>query len=283
MKFPPVQLEFADQGFKNIPKGKLTGVDLFAGAGGFSCGMSMGGIEVVGAVELDPGACWTLRANKLNSFPNMTVIQEDITTLSGKDILTRCGVKSLDVLFGGPPCQGFSSANLSRSVNDPRSKLMFEFIRMVGEIRPKIFIIENVPGLLTFKEFFKFLMGSLEHKGYRVRFNMFDAANYGVPQRRKRIFINGIRSDLNRIPSWSHHTHFDDPHQDSKKPKSWIPPSLMAEYLFPVNGFHKSAVGFTKWNQKLGIMMDMRKIEQQFNAATTRIFFESTLRTNGLA
>lgn len=267
---PPLQLEFSDKGLKNIPKGKLTGVDLFAGAGGFSLGMNMGGIEVVGAVEYDPAACWSLRANMKTAFPNMTVIEEDITKLTGQDILIRSGVKNLDVLFGGPPCQGFSTNNLSRSIDDPRSKLMFEFIRMVDEIKPKLFMIENVPGLFHFKDFFIMLMSKLERHGYKVRFNMLDACNYGVPQRRRRIFIDGIRSDINKIPTWPKYTHFNDLHS-----KQWIPLSVMANELFPVNGFTKQQVHHVKWNQKLNIMMDMNKIDEQFNAATSRILLKS--------
>lgn len=145
---------------------RLTCIDLFAGAGGFSLGVSQAGFNVVAAVEMSKATCQTLRANKEKCFPNMLIIEKDIRDLSGAELLDMVGMKrgELSMLIGSPPCQSFSFANMrNRSLDDPRSKLMFEYIRMVKELQPKVFYIENVPGLFAFKDFFYSLMQSLRN------------------------------------------------------------------------------------------------------------------------
>ncbi len=98
-------------------KKKPTCIDLFAGAGGFSAGFQSAGFEVIAAVESNKHACATLRANKAQSFPRMQIIQEDITKLSGKDLMRRAGIKKgeLSMLIGGPPCQGFTLISQKRA------------------------------------------------------------------------------------------------------------------------------------------------------------------------
>jgi len=148
-------------------KRKLKAIELFAGAGGMALGLQQAGLDVVAAVEIDSFCCQTLEANRSKAFPKMKIIQEDITKLKGKNLLSKVGLSKgqLDVLSGGPPCQGFTYANSRRSVNDPRSKMMWEFVRMVREIQPRYFVIENVRGLLSFKDFFRHLLTVLEKCG----------------------------------------------------------------------------------------------------------------------
>ena len=261
-------------------KRKLKAIDLFAGAGGFSLGLQMAGIDIVAAVEIDKWCCDTLKANKA-SFPKMKIIQADICTLSGEYLLDQVGLAKgkLDMLVGGPPCQGFSTANMQRrSINHPKSKMMWQFIRMVKEIQPRYFVIENVPGLLSFKDFFRLLLRSLEKCGYVVRFNLLDCCSYGVPQHRLRVMIDGARSDLNVVPAYPPPTHFS-PEQLGKKKKRKgvysIPAALVAEKSFATHGFDRSEVDDVWWNNKLGIMMNKKTALVRINQAVDEIIVET--------
>lgn len=253
---------------------RLTCIDLFAGAGGFSLGFSEAGFNIVAAVEINDMCCQTLRANRERSFPNMRIIQEDICKLSGEKLLDMVGLKTgeLTMLIGGPPCQGFSTSNTKRSLDDPRSKLMFEFIRMTCEMQPGIFFVENVPGLFYYKDFFHLLMQSFEECGYVVRFTMMDAANYGVPQHRKRIFIQGVRKDKKMLPTFPNTTHFSP---EGLKSNSFVPSrSRVSEKCFQVHGFTKEQIKDVWWNKKLEIMMNKKTAEEQVHQATNECILE---------
>ena len=146
-------------------------------------------------MDFDRLAAESFRAN----FPDVPVWEKDIAFLSGKEILDFCGLEAgeLDVLDGSPPCQGFSTAG-KRDVSDPRNDLVLHFLRLVNEIRPKAFIMENVPGMVAgkMKGLFKEYMAEMERLGYSVKCKMLNAANYGVPQSRRRLFWVGIRQDI---------------------------------------------------------------------------------------
>jgi len=265
-------------------KRKLKAIELFAGAGGMALGIQQAGLDVVAGVEIDKWCCNTLAANKAKAFPKMKIIQADICTLSGEYLLKKVGLAKgqLDLLSGGPPCQGFSTANMQRrSINHPKSKLMWHFIRMVREIQPRYFVIENVRGIMSFKNFFRLLLRSLEKCGYVVRFNLLDCANYGVPQRRLRVLIDGARSDLNVIPAYPSPTHFS-PAQlgDDKKTKgNFIPASLVAVKCFATHGFTRKEVDDVWYNPKLEIMMNRKTAAEKINQAVNEIIAEAILTT----
>jgi len=257
----------------------MKAIDLFAGAGGFSCGMQAAGIDVVAAVEIEKSACDTLRANAPNFFPNMQVIQADIQELTGQAILDKVGLAKgeLDMLFGGPPCQGFSFLNTSnRGPDNPKSKLMWEFIRMVGEMQPRAFMIENVPGLLSFKDFFISLLEGLEQCGYAVRFNELDAASYGVPQHRKRIIIMGTRSDIGTLPIFPPPQNFD-PGMLTADEGSFFPRAHVAIECFAQHGFPKEEVRDVWWNTKLWILMNKKTAAEVFDKAIHKLTIESII------
>lgn len=264
---------------------RLTCIDLFAGAGGFSLGVSQARFNVVATVEIDKDACQTLRANRERFFPNMLIIEKDIRELSGAELLEMVGMKrgELDMLIGGPPCQSFSFINMkNRSLDDPCSKLMFEFIRMVQELQPKMFYVENVPGLFSYKDFFHFLMQSLEDCGYVVRFQMMDAVSYGVPQHRKRIFIQGVRNDIDMLPSFPKPTHFNSEILNG----GLLKPSraTIAQKCFQVSGFTKEEIKDVWWNTKLWIMMNKKtaadKVNQAINECIAESIAEIAIATN---
>jgi len=265
-------LMLPDPGVKLGKGDKPTCVDLFAGAGGFSLGVQQGGYDVVAAVETDKNCCATLRANRERHFPRMEIIQEDIRSVTGDGILKRVGIEpgDLDLVIGGPPCQGFSTVNAKRSLDDPRSKLMHEFVRLVGEMMPRTFVFENVPGILDFKGFMELIMESLEVHGYIVRCLMMDAASYGVPQRRRRIICQGQRVDLRQLPIYAPPTHFapealELPSKDAMFTQAQI--ALAIFEMFLKNGHPKEDVHDLYWNEKLGIQMRRSNAGFQVEAA----------------
>ncbi|MDO7910010.1 DNA cytosine methyltransferase [Pseudomonas sp. 22-AL-CL-001] len=174
------------------------GIDLFAGAGGLSLGFEQAGFDIAAAVEIDPIHCATHEFN----FPNCATICASVTDLSGSEIRHRAGIddKDIDVVFGGAPCQGFSMIG-KRALDDSRNQLVFHYVRIVSELKPKYCIFENVKGLTLGKhaEFLKELILALENAGYDVTlpYKVLNAADYGVPQDRKRLFLMGTRKGLN--------------------------------------------------------------------------------------
>lgn len=174
-------------------KKTITAVDLFAGAGGFSLGFSMAGYKLGLSVEIDAWACDTLRHN----HPGLKVIQGDITQLNDDSAIRALLPKSPDIIFGGPPCQGFSIAGPARKdPSDPRNSLFMNFVQWVGTLKPKVFVMENVKGLMARKNssgenVIEIIKASFAAKGYHVEVWSLCAANYGVPQVRDRIFIVG--------------------------------------------------------------------------------------------
>lgn len=179
---------------------KPTVIDLFAGAGGFSLAAKQAGFEVKAAIELDADACetYSLNINK-NVRKKAKVFDKDILTeIDPEDVLKELGINSgeLDLLLGGPPCQGFSSHRINDAgVDDPRNKLLLRYFEYVKVIRPKVFLVENVTGLLWKKhaeylEKFKNLATENEYEIYGPV--VLDSSDYGVPQKRKRVFILGV-------------------------------------------------------------------------------------------
>lgn len=173
-------------------------IDLFAGAGGMSLGFEQAGFDIVASVEIDPIHC---AVHKFN-FPNTLTICADISNLTGESILESVGLSKgeVDVIFGGPPCQGFSMIG-KRLIDDPRNALVGHFARIVKEIRPRYFVMENVPGLTVghAKQILNQFIEEFQDTGYGVLpYKVLNAANYGVPQNRRRVFVIGYRNDVKR-------------------------------------------------------------------------------------
>lgn len=172
------------------------GVDLFAGAGGLSLGFEQAGFDVVAAVEIDPVHCGVHKYN----FPHSAVICESVAKLSGTEIRARSGIgnRQIDCVFGGAPCQGFSMIG-KRVLDDPRNQLVFHYVRLVRELQPKYCVFENVKGLTVgnHKQFLAELIEALEEAGYKVLlpYKVLNAADFGVPQDRKRLFLIAARAE----------------------------------------------------------------------------------------
>ena len=179
------------------PLSRPIAIDLFAGAGGLSLGLEQAGFDVAVAVEIDPIHCAVHEYN----FPQTKVICASVTQLTGRKIRSLSGLDGVDVdlIAGGAPCQGFSLMG-KRALDDPRNQLVQHFVRLVSEIKPKYCLFENVKGLTLGKhaKFLSELIEALQNIGYLVQtpYRVLNAAEYGVPQNRERLFLMAARAGL---------------------------------------------------------------------------------------
>lgn len=203
----------------------ISGVELFAGGGGLLLGSSLAGVDHVAAAEWNKWACQTMRENAASDYPlvrDLNVLEGDVRTIDWEDVP---GAENVDLLTGGPPCQPFSLGGVARSADDPRD--MFPATTgVIEKLRPRAFVIENVRGLTrsTFADYFEFTKLRLQHPElrardgetwvehyvrlqrehtsvradlqYRLVTTVVNAADYGVPQHRHRVFMVGFRSDV---------------------------------------------------------------------------------------
>ena len=190
-------------------------VDLFAGAGGMTLGFEQAGFDVLASVELDPIHASVHEYN----FPFWTSICRNVTETSAAEIRqsSAIGDRDIDVVFGGPPCQGFSLMG-KRDLSDDRNSLVFSFLRLVLDLKPKYFVMENVRGMTIGKQkkVLEAVMEEFQTKGYKVvdRPQVLNAANYGVPQNRQRLFLLGCRQDL-KLPEYPQaQTQIKEGHQN---------------------------------------------------------------------
>jgi DNA (cytosine-5)-methyltransferase 1 len=197
---------------------KKTCVDLFAGAGGMALGLERAGFDVVAAVEKDDVASLTYKRNILAAHPGAwTAFGSEEGDIRNVDPVTlafeveRQGVDRVDLVAGGPPCQGFSNAGRGRVIqldgektSDSRNSLVMDFCRVVEVLRPRAVLIENVTGMLSLHgvNHADLACQQLENLGYRVRATVLNAAWYGVPQNRERLFIVGLASDVPTPERW---------------------------------------------------------------------------------
>jgi DNA (cytosine-5)-methyltransferase 1 len=179
----------------------LRAVSLFSGAGGLDLGVERAGYAVVFAVENDPTAVATLNRNRAQYFPALgEVAALDITTLDPLRVMSEIGVEpgEIDLLIGGPPCVAFSKSGFhleyKREGKDPKASLLDDYLRFLEALRPKAYLMENVFGLAYRNQsapFFKRLCDGIKAAGYSLRYRVLNAADYGVPQNRQRLFIIG--------------------------------------------------------------------------------------------
>lgn len=192
---------------KNTGPKKL--ISFFSGGGGLDLGLEAAGFETVFATDIDHHSCQTLQNGKayckdanLPFLQSAVVRQADVINLTSEEVMAAAGISvgEVDLMAGGPPCQAFSIFGKRQGVNDPRGLLPHQYLRLLREIQPKAFVFENVFGLLTIHggETFKELCELLENPGNGVTYTLsvfrLNAADYGVPQFRDRIFIIGSQS-----------------------------------------------------------------------------------------
>ena len=169
---------------------KIKVLDLFSGCGGLSLGFKMAGFEISGAIDNDADSIQTFKKN----FKKSKSLIKDINKINKKEI--KKNFSNIDVIIGGPPCQGFSNANRwQKEYNDPRNLLFLKFIEFVKIIKPKMLLIENVSGILSRSkgQIINNIKEILNENGYKVDYKLLNASEFGVPQIRKRVFIVGNR------------------------------------------------------------------------------------------
>lgn len=176
-----------------------TSIELFAGAGGLALGLEKAGFKTLGLIEIDKHAADTLKKNR----PNWNVIQDDIANVSKLDLEHLFNLKKgeLDLLSGGAPCQSFSYAGNRLGLEDARGTLFYHYAKFLRKLKPKLFLFENVRGLLSHDNgrTYKTILDIFQQSGYTIDENckkVLNAWDYGVPQKRERLFTIGVRNDL---------------------------------------------------------------------------------------
>jgi DNA (cytosine-5)-methyltransferase 1 len=207
-------------------KDTISGISLFSGAMGLDIGLEQAGVHIYSCVEQDPFAVETIRHNR----PNIAVIDRDITTVSGKEILKNVPKgKNIDTIVGGPPCQAFSVFGKRHGLKDKRGAVILDYLRLVEEIQPTTFLMENVRGLLSMPlqteekaspyakkgGLFKWLIEEFERLGYRTDAFVVNSVNYGTPQIRERILVFGNK--------YNETIDFPEPWY-SNRPEDGLPP-----------------------------------------------------------
>lgn len=248
---------------------KIKFIDLFAGAGGIMIGMQNSGMEPVLSADFDKYVEMTHKFN----FPEIPFVHGDLSEESvKKEVLDIIGDQKIDLVVGGPPCQGFSMFGKRRFVNtkdydphqDPRNKLVYTFMEYVRNIKPKWFMMENVPGLINMDggSFLKKLIEEFKEMGYKdLDYKIINTADYGVPQKRKRFILIGNRTG-NLIP-WPKPKFFENP-------KAWQKPyrtlgevitDLMDEESYEKYANHKSPNHSELMKERISYIEEGKKMD----------------------
>lgn len=223
-------------------KKPLNCVDLFAGAGGFSLAAQNIGLSVTAAIEFNKQACLTYKANLVKDGPTK-LYEKNILAISPQEILNDCfdSDKECDIVLGGPPCQGFSIHRINNTgIDDPRNELILRYFEFVAVLRPKVFLMENVPGILwdRHKKFLDAFYQAGQQAGYNINPPVIlDARDYGLPQRRKRVFILGIRPDVEFKGTWPPIATHGDEKKRAENPQlhAWQPAAQVFEQAVPTD------------------------------------------------
>lgn len=180
----------------------LVAADVFAGGGGLTVGLKRAGFRVASAVEIEPHAYATYKAN----HPEVRAFKQDVRTLKGADLVAPSPTGAVDVLAGCPPCQGFTSLTSKYRREDARNDLIVEMARLVEEVRPRAVMMENVPGLTEKgKALFREFVTRLVKAGYILRYDVLQVADFGVPQSRRRLVLLAGKGFAIRLPKPTHH------------------------------------------------------------------------------
>lgn len=222
-------------------------ITFFAGAGGLDMGLHQAGFDIKLSVEIEEKYCTTLR----NNHPEWNIVQGDIMTYNRELVLQQAGLDENEEIYlvaGGSPCQSFSTSGKRQSFDDPRGKAMLKYVDLVEDLKPKVFLLENVKGLLsaalkhrpieersgnplTEEEMpgsaLRYLLNRLG--SYNVQIHTVNAANYGVAQKRERVFIIGVRNDINRRFRFPEITHSNT----NKSLQPWV---TVADVLSELEG-----------------------------------------------
>lgn len=212
---------------------KPTVISTFAGCGGSSLGYHLAGFKELLAVEWDDNAVETFKLN----FPDVQVYHGDIAKLTSEQCMEMAGIKpgKLDVFDGSPPCQGFSTAG-KRKFDDPRNSLFIEYARLLNDLQPKVFVMENVTGMVKgyMKQAYLEVMRTLRRCGYKAKGQVLNAMYFNVPQSRERVIVIGVREDLGIEPS-----HPRPQSRPITVREAWKDIKYIGERLYPRGGLRE--------------------------------------------
>lgn len=193
---------------------KPKAISLFSGCGGLDIGVEAAGFKTLCCIEIDPYCCETLAHNQPTYIRNARILNQDICAVDPVTLMKEHGIApgELDLLFGGPPCQTFSQIGKQDGLSDARGMLLFEIVRLAEALRPRALLIENVKALATAKDpngrpggVVAKLLSKLQKLGYSPYIKTLNAADYGVAQRRERLFIAAFQGDISfQFPNPSH-------------------------------------------------------------------------------
>ena len=189
----PYLARIANFGSEGVAGGAFTHVSLFCGGGGLDLGLGFAGFRTVVASDIAPAFVETVTAN----IPHAVGLVKDTLCLSGEELLEPTGQERIDLVSAGPPCQAFSILGMRGALDDPRGKLTLKYFELISEIRPRAFLFENVPGILSVNsgEDWKRLLDYVgEITGYQIHWTRLNAVDFGIPQYRERVFVVGFAS-----------------------------------------------------------------------------------------
>lgn len=276
---------------------KLTAIDLFSGAGGFSLAAHNAGVDVLAAIEFDQHAAETYQRNLVERLGAPTqVFAHDITKVDIHSIMRYQGIKEgeLDILLGGPPCQGFSSHRINDSgKDDPRNALLLRYFDFVEHLKPKSFLVENVPGLLwpRHEKYLNDFLNLAKEHGYTIIAGeplILNARDYGVPQNRRRAFIFALRNDVMQEdidwpPGPTHHKSGDSPWLTASSAFEKPNPKILdtfRERLAKKFGHSKEEsakiIKSLQWGKKLDLQ-DSCNLSMTHSEALTKVFENTPL------
>ncbi|HHF3737246.1 DNA cytosine methyltransferase [Haemophilus influenzae] len=238
---------------------KLTVVSLFSGAGGLDLGFKQAGFNLIWANDFDKDAVETYKENI-----GKECVLGDITKIPSSEI------PNADVMIGGFPCQGFSMANTKRHELDERNSLYLEYVRILKAKQPKVFVAENVKGILSLGkgEIIKAIIQDFSDAGYSVEYKLLNAADYGVPQTRQRVIIVGIRKDLDIQFEFPKQTHSKNGNDGLKR---WVSIKEAISHLPDPDGENADSVPNNEYSQYKIIMngyLGKRPINENIPAPT---------------
>ena len=260
----------------NYAENALTSIDLFSGCGGLTKGLSMAGIRSILASDIDENCEKTFNRN----FPNVPFIRKDITKITKDEVDNLIGNIVPDIIVGGPPCQGFSLANKRRNkvADDPRNRLFYGFVKFINWYSPRLFVMENVKGLLSMQKG-EVLQTILEefrqagrYGGYNVEYKVLLASDYGVPQNRERVFIIGVRKDINIAPNFpeakqlDHKITLDEAISDLPQIKACEGQEVMQYPMEPQNDYQRLMRANMQYVTNHIAMNHTRRLIERFEA-----------------
>ncbi len=202
------------------------GIELFCGCGGISTGFLNAGMNIVAGFDIDRRSVEAYDYNHVYRGSRGHVV--DLSRASGKDLLARAGLSKIDILIGGPPCQPFSIVGKRLGANDERSNLVADFLRLAGELCPKALFFENVPNLAAVDDgmHIDLLMRGLRKLGYAVVASVVPAADFGVPQVRRRLLLVALKNaNAVTLPSSTHGNNTAKPYATAREALDDLPPA----------------------------------------------------------